>query len=133
GTAAGDQASEPGASGAAFLIVRAGRRVVKEESARPRAVGGPDGAGRRRSGGDDAGIGQVGVEGDPGEALEGLDVAGPRPRDDLGGERGPGRRLVPAGLLAEVAHELLVGGGLRATGHVLFGGAGARGRRGPGP
>ena len=67
----------------------------------------PDRRGRRRTG--------------PREALERLDVAGARPVDDLGGQLRPGRLLVPACGLAEVAHELLVVGQLRATRRVLVG------------
>ena len=67
------------------------------------------------------GVGEVVVERDLGQPLERLDVAAARAGDEIVGQLGPGRRLVPADRLAPVAHELLVERGLRAAGLVAVG------------
>src|SRR2546428_3354383 len=76
---------------------------------------------------DDVGVGEVVVELDAREALEGRDVASACARDYGVGQLGAGVGLVPARLLAEVAHELLVEGRLRPAGRVAVGGPEARG------
>ena len=67
-----------------------------------------DGRARSPSSQDDRGIGEIVVERDLGEPLEGLDVASPRALDDVGGQLRAGCGLVPAERLAVVARELFV-------------------------
>src|SRR6185503_8462040 len=72
---------------------------------------------------------EIAREGDPRQLLEGLDVARACAGHDLLRQLGAGVGLLPAGLLAEVAHELLVERGLRPARRVLVGRPEARGVR----
>ncbi len=75
-------------------------------------------------------IGEVVVERDPGQPLERLDVARPRPGHDVVRQLRPRRGLVPAQRLAVVPHELLVERRLAAAGLVAVGRPEARRVRG---
>src|SRR2546426_682511 len=77
----------------------------------------------------DPGIVEIAGERNTGQPLEGLDVARAGAGDDLLRKLGPRVRLLPAGLLAEVAHELLVERGLRPGRRVAVGRPEARGVR----
>ena len=59
---------------------------------------------------------EIAIEARSGDPLECLDIAPPRAGDDVGGQLGPGSRLVPQLGLQPVADELLVEARLGATG-----------------
>src|SRR2546423_13087672 len=91
-----------------------------------------DGRERSPSSQDHRGIGEIVVERDFGQPLEGLDVASPRALDDVVGELRTWSGLVPAERLAVVTRELLVVGRLRTARPVALGGPEAWGVRGVG-